>query len=166
MIYADFSKNISRWLFLSVGQHFSEAVETPAFKMFIQGQQRSAEDAKLQHFCELRTDGPYLRPKSKGLYEIEYQVNTLIQTTDREQSFVGPYVDVGKVLPAFVSIPVFRYGDGNLDDESFIGCLKISKQGRTDEIRVDQFGIIEPALGIIQATIEAHYKLEILLKAI
>ena len=165
MTYEDFASNIPKWLFLSVSQHFKEIVATSQFKMFVQGQAKTSSDKEQKDFFELRTDGPYLRPrKTKGFYSIEYQVNTLIQSTIDDKSFNRPYVDMGKILTAFVSIPVYRYGDGNLDDETFIGCLKTSKQGRLEEIRVNQFGIVDTALGLIQATIEAHYTLEIDLK--
>ena len=165
MTYQVFAANIPKWLFASIAEHFSNAAASPVYKMFIQGQQKTEDDSRQKDFFELRTDGPYIRPKNnRSRLNLEFQVNTLIQSTVDEHSASRPYVDTGKLLTAFVTIPIYRYGDGNNDDQSLIGCAKVAKQGRLEEIRVNQFGVVDTALGLIQATIEAHYILEVDLK--
>lgn len=160
-----FLTDISKWLYNSVCEHFSTKVHSEVFPMHIQGQDIEQDEKRKKDFFEIRTDGPHLSRLSPTRFDLEYQVNTLIHSTLDDKSFDRPYVDMGKVLPAFLSIPIYKYGGGPQDDdETLIGCLRVTKQGRKDAIRVSQFGVIDVSLGLIQATVEAHYHLEIDLK--
>ncbi len=58
------------------------------------------------------------------------------------------------------AICVFRLGDGLVDDQSFLGRLRLL-QGEGDRLETNHLGQIGQKTKIVQAMVEAHYRLEL-----
>jgi hypothetical protein len=150
------NKNWPRWLFASVSEHFEN--NKGALTLFIEGQHRKTRD--LKDFAELRVDGPYLTEVCKGVWRIFIEVNVLVQSAMDDANFHRIHTNVGIIVAAFTSIPVYKYGTGVDDDESLLGCLTIVSDARGKErIQVSHFGKIDAATPLEQATVEGHYEM-------
>ena len=153
--------HLPRWLMASTHTHFETKIPQDKLKLFPEMYSKSALERGLRDFAEFRFDGPLIRPQTKNHGKAYFEINLLIQSTMRDSDFHVPQVDIGLVLPAFTAIPIYKYGNGPDDDQSQIGCAKITRQGRTTEITVAQFGEIDPQLKLFQATVEAAYILDL-----
>lgn len=158
---AEYLTHLPRWIFASCDVHFQGAIDQTALKMFPEGYSKSEEERQMSRFCEFRMDGPNIFPQTKNQSKAKFDINILIQTTMQDSNFHVPLVDIGLVLAAFTTIPIYRYGEGILDDQSLIGCATITTQGRETAILVSQFGEIETNLKLSQATVETTYSLDL-----
>lgn len=161
MTKAQLLENLPRWLVASTHSHFETKIPQDKLKLFPEMYSKSEDERRIRDFAEFRFDGPNIRPKSPKRLDAYFEINLLIQSTMRDDNFHVPQVDIGLVLPAFTTIPIYKYGKGPLDDQSLIGCAKITQQGRQTEVFVAQFGEIDPQLKLFQATVEAAYLLEL-----
>lgn len=148
-------KNWARWTFASVSVFFE--ARRQGLRLFIEGQHR---DTRLEEdFLELRVDGPTLRQVSKGCWKLRIEVNVLVQSVFNDVNYHRVKQNSGIAQAAFeTSIPVYRFGDGPDDDQSFVGCYILQQDKRSrDFIELNDFGRIEKDVPISQATVEGHY---------
>jgi len=148
----------SRWIFASVSYHFDQ--RKGSLDMFIEGQHRDTRT--LKDFFELRVDGPYYTELSKNYWQLYIEVNALVQSTKDDHSYHRIWDNCGTVSAMFTDIPVYKYGNGILDDQSYLGCLNLLQDTRGRErLQTSHFGQIEPKTPILQATIEGHYEMHL-----
>ena len=126
--------------------------------MFVEGAHRETES--LTEFIEFRMDGPYFTETSKDYWHVYFEINIMLQTLLSETDLHAIHRLAGEVSAAFTEIPIYKYGEGVDDDDSFIACAKLKQDKRKRErIQVNHFGQIEPETKLIQATVEGHYEL-------
>lgn len=144
-----------RWVFASVCKHFNDRKE--ALPLYIEGQHRDANPPK--DFLELRMDGPYLTEESKDYWRLYIEISILVQSTVDDQDYHRIHKSVGQVAEAFTEgISVFKYGDGDDDDQSLIGCLQLVQDlGKRERIQINHFGQVEAATPLRMASVEGHY---------
>lgn len=152
------NKNWARWSFASVSKHFDN--NRQGLKLFIEGTHRDTRTDK--DYLEFRMDGPTLREVSKGCWKLRIEVNILVTTTFDEEDFHRIHRNAGIVQEAFVTIPVFRFGNGVDDDNSFLGCYKLlQSKANADLLELNHFGRIDQSVPLMQATVEGHYEMEL-----
>jgi len=149
------NKNWARWTFASVSKHFDDRRQ--GLPMYIEGQHRDTREE--EDYLELRMDGPTLREVSKGCWKLRIEVNVLISSVFNETDYHRPHQNAGIAQAAFThTIPVYKYGDGPDDDQSFVGCYTLSQSSTTrDFIELNHFGRIETNTPLVQATVEGHF---------
>jgi len=153
--------NWPRWIFASVSKHLNAAVTT-AFPMYIEGQNRNTRD--LQNFFEFRMDGPTFKSLTKGSYEAYIEVNLLVQAVlnDKDYHKIHNYVGLcATYLDGTLPIFIYKLGDGVSDDQSFIGCLDLLSGSGGERLVVAHFGIVDPKTRLVQASVEAHYRIDL-----
>jgi len=152
--------NWLRWVHASICTHF-DTYKT-IYPLYIEGDERTTGDNA--EFAELRVDGPLIKIPQKGLFYLDYDINILIQSHMDPNSLYKMYDAMGTFLKAMIlNIQVYKYGDGPLDDQSFIGCLRYIQSDRSAGrgIEINTFGIIRQDTRITQATVESHFCLEL-----
>jgi hypothetical protein len=150
------NSNWPRWLFASITKYFNDNRNNIA--MFIEGQDRETE--RLDSYFELRIDGPFILQQSKDYWQLDVEINVLICVTKSRTDFHKQFRLQGALAKLFTDIPIYKLGDGPDDDQTILGCLKLSpSQNFRDAVRVSNFGQIQPELPLLQSTIEAHFEI-------
>lgn len=156
MTMGQVNANWPRWIFASVSKHFD--ARRQGLNLFIEGQHRDTSDAGA--YIELRIDGPEFREDSKGYWRVFSEINVLVSTPLDDTNFHLHQVNIGIVAAAFTTINIYKYGTGVLDDQSLLGCYQLVHDyiGR-ERLIVSNFGQIDPAVKLLQATVEGHYEM-------
>jgi len=163
------NKHWPRWIFSSICDHFSTQSDIELYQdhsrgdakypLLIEGQ--NFDTNRVKHFLELRVDGPVIAEISKDWFHIGLEINILVQSTMTDTDFHNIHEMVGVVAASFTAINLYKYGNGDDDDDSYFGCLKLlqmPKATRGDNLQIRHFGQIDPRLKIQQASVEGHYK--------
>lgn len=142
------------WIMRSINKSFYASLA--ASNLYIEGMTRDTRT--LEKFFELRVDGPKATEESKDYWKLEVIVNILVMVAkvDDQNNIEDQYIGLASAALSS-AINVYRYGktaESILNDDSLLGCLK-----RMPVIEPHRFGIIEPDTAIIQATVEARYKM-------
>lgn len=150
--------NWQRWITASVNKHFNTAKGD--YTLYIEGDERVTSDEGV--FAELRSDGPFFKRPCKGLVYMDVEINVLIQAVmDPTDLYVGPKI-AGYFAAIFTNIiRVYKYGNGNDDDDTLLGCLRQRDDRNHNSLDIGNFGIIRQDTRITQMTIEGHYRLEL-----
>lgn len=152
---------LARWIFASTSGDFGALASTAGIKMYVEGQPRDTN--KFSEFIEFRMDGPDTTEVSKGYFELRIEINILVTKGQVDGEYHEIHRLVGEVQNMFKkTISVFRYGDGSNDDDTFVGCLVLqqSLRGRKS-IETNHFGFVNPKDAILQATVEAEYRMQL-----
>jgi len=150
--------NWVRWLVASLNKHFDAA--KGAYPLYIEGSERDTDH--LRDFGELRFDGPFIRNPCKGLYYLDIEVNVLVQSQMDPTNLYAGVVAVGVFSAAFAHIiKVYKFGTGEDDDDTLLGCLRLRDDRTHNTIDISQFGIIRQDVRLTQYTIEGHYRMEL-----
>lgn len=152
------NSNWARWIFASISKHFDDG--KGSYDMYIEGQHRNTR--VLKDFFELRIDGPNICEVSKNYYEIIMEVNCLVSSHMDDTDYHRIHRTTGYVAALYTDIPVYKYGTGPDDDQSFLGCLVLINDifGRKgNRLVISNFGIVEPGSDLLQSTIEGHYRM-------
>lgn len=145
------------WIHASINKHFED--RRNMFSLYLEGDERVENDQ--EDFAELRIDGPFIITPHKDLHYLNIEVNVLLQSVMDPKDLYKIQRLIGIFLAAFTNkIDVFKFGDGPLDDSTLLGCFKRQRDLK-ETIDVNYFGLIRQDTRIIQATIEAHYRLEL-----
>lgn len=150
-----FNENWERWCRISIEKYFKTGVE-PLTEVYIEGFERDTES--LQHFIEIRVDGPYIRENLKDQWRLYFEVNILCSAQQNDEDAFILHRITGRVGSLFENILVRRYGQSEEDDEQEIGCLTLVPRGN-EKIQTSYFGKINPATRIEQASVEGHYQI-------
>jgi hypothetical protein len=152
-------KHISwvRWVNASINTHFIN--NKGSLPMYLEGDERTLQDEA--EFYELRVDGPFIFQPQKDEYILNVEVNVLVQAHIDDQKLYNMQTAIGPIVKAFTNaICVYKYGDGQFDDQSLLGILRL-KTDIDETIDVNQFGIIKEDSRLTQTTVEGHYQMEI-----
>jgi len=123
--------------------------------MFLEGEQRQTQD--FQQFFELRVDGPFYTQYQKGWWDLIVEVNTIVTVAKSDQDFHAIRRVTDAVAAIFTNdIEVYKYGNGVLDDSTFIECLH-AMDGFRRRLQISHFGQLQPSDDILMASIERHY---------
>ena len=115
----------------------------------------------LEEFAEIRIDGPKINQLSKDYWRLYIEINILIQTVMDDDDLHRLYRNIGDVNMAFQNcISVYKYGTGDDDDDSQLGCFKlVTDRFDRENIVTSNFGQIDKSVRLQQATVEAHYEM-------
>ena len=150
-------KNLPRWIFASLADHFKVVAATIPLTYFVEGVDEREPTTMRQNHCEFRTTGPFIKEVGNGTYKVEVVVNIML-TNLMEMSGEDAYAIVqwaGTFQEALLQhIPVYKYGTGAEDDSSLIGCL-FAKAGAYEAVRVYHFGQIDKTDRVRQSEVDA-----------
>jgi hypothetical protein len=102
-------------------------------------------------------DGPDAQEISKGYWKLDVEIN-ILWGYNQDDNFHGPEIIKGLVMEAMDEICVYRYGDGQCDDQTLVGQLRRVHEKR-NATRVNDFGQIRQDVRMMQGTIECTYKM-------
>lgn len=126
--------------------------------MFVEGHDRLSNPIDN---LEFRLNGPNIQEVSKGCYIVDVEINILVTSIKDEMDAHKIHRNTGIAVAAFTNlINVYKYGTGDEDDQSLLGCL-ILQTGRQEAIIVTQFGQVQDTNNILVSTVEAHYRMEL-----
>jgi hypothetical protein len=127
-------------------------------QIFIEGTHRGLpNDTEL---LEFRMDGPQRRQAHRGQFVLYVEINILVRSFMDDEDFHKMRRLIGEVATWLGRDRcIYRYGDGSDDDESLLGTLTLKNRKPYENIRVNQFGQIDPQYRIEQATVEASFEL-------
>jgi hypothetical protein len=137
--------NWGRWLKASVTRHFSIVSKKIDMPIYLDRYDRDSD------WVELRTSGPYITEPHRGFIFVDYNVDILITTYEKLNAY-----KIDKLCGIYASelreeICVYAYGDGEDDDHSLIGALKV-KDGMS--INVHTFNLILPEAKFKRSSVE------------
>lgn len=149
-----YDKNWGRWITASMLKYLDDNKPSGAF-VYYEGQPRKTNG--YDAWYEVRIDGPTARELSKDYWRLEIEVNILCSCgVDRDLYHIDRMLgEMGALLSDAPGL--FKLGDGPDDDQSQLGCLTLNMRDSNEGIIPHKFGQIEPKTPLIQATIEAHY---------
>jgi hypothetical protein len=149
--------NWVRWAVASFSKHFADTFSAASVPLFCEGDDRNT--AKVKDFAEFRMDGPKIRELSRGYYHLFVPVNILVKSNMDDANVHRIHRTIGTAISAFADhISMFKYGpDGVIDDGSLVTCFS-RMDNLLDQLKVSQFGQIDPTVRVQQATVEGHYE--------
>ena len=150
------NKHWTRWIMASINTHFSSAITLP---YFIEGMDRETKD--LTSFVEIRMDGPWFLELSANYWRVYIEVNIMIHTVMNDEDLYQHVKNIGNVTVAFQEcISAYKYGNGDDDDDSQLGCLQlVVERNDREQTKISNFGQIDKSVKLQQATVEAHYEM-------
>lgn len=150
-------KSLKRWIVASFVKELRPLVEE-GYELFVEGQDRLT--SRVAGHIELRIDGPYIWPiGSFGEYKTYIEVNLLGNST-RSDGIYDRHNLQG--LMAFMlarNVCIYRIGnqgDNPADDGS---AVEVMRWLPSDQLKVSDFGQIDPNTEVFQAVAEAHYEM-------
>lgn len=149
-------KNWVRWILTALSKNFFDNKEYVS--LFIQGADRLQGQTQ---GAEFSTDGPFFKNLQKGLWQIEIDVNILLNVAMDDDDIYKLQKYEGTILQTFKNcIPVYKFGRNPSDDNSYLGKLLLTdKNGQT--ISVVNYGQLAPDIRIQQAVISGTYQIEL-----
>jgi len=153
------NKSWARWIKASVSKHFDDRRED--LTLFIENQHRDTDEEK--DFLELRMDGPRCHEVSKDQWKIRVEINILCQSVMNDTDYHIIDDIVGIAQSACTScIPVYRYGNREGDDDTFVGALvRQDSSEHRDFVEANRFGQIDIRTKLLQAAVEGHYVMDL-----
>lgn len=152
-------KNIKRWVVASIIKRLKELTEGIA--LYVEG--TDLNTSKLDRHFELRIDGPYSKPLTKDSYRHYVEINILVNSTRAEDDFYERH-NLQGIAAQMLNGDICVYKTGNQDknpddDGTYYGVLQLIP---SEQIKVSDFGRINPTTEVYQAVAEAHYEMYIL----
>lgn len=157
-----YNNSWNKWIFASFAKHMKAALDDVSLENFIEGQ--STRDLTAEEYVEIRIDGPYYRPHTKNDYDLQFEVNLLVQTViEPDRNLYRHQEILGVCAQAMATrVPLYKLGPDEADDQTKIGCATLDTQkSPRDLIKVSNFGQIEASVKLQQATVEGKYKVEL-----
>lgn len=154
------NSNWPRWILASTATHFQTVCSD--LHLFVEGDVRDTD--KYPNYYELRVDGPYIDELSSNTYAVDCTINTLVCAVKNDSNIYTLEDNIGKVLKGFTnSFTVYQLGDTELLDGNgdplppiVEGCMVIQPNSA---ISVTKFGQIRSDLRLMQAQVEASYRM-------
>jgi len=147
---------IVRWIYASIYKHVEGF--KGEYSLYMEADERNVMD--FPKFAELRIDGPKIRTAQRRYKKYSVEINILCSTHTHPVDLYAHQNIVGHFARALEKdIPVYRYGDGTLDDGSLVGCF-VPQRHWKEHVAIDSFGHIRHDTKIEQSTIEGHYIME------
>ena len=153
------NKEWARWIAASINKHFEDLLISASvldFKLFFEGNHRATDIS--QSIIEVRSDGGYWIENTRNHWIGVYEINLLVQFYMDDKDNYRVWDLIGLCNEAMSKpFPIFKFGGSG--DESLLGCFNRLRDKQ--EIITHFFGQIEPSLNLLQATVEAHYSIEL-----
>lgn len=153
-------QDLERWIFASACKAFDDRKQG-AILFF---EETNKDDSKIgqDDFAEFRLDGPYFRNPSKDYWIIDCEINIFVTSRMNHKDFHRSRRTLGIFRTAMTDWEVLRLGDGPDDDQSLVGCMRLTPIVSGDrELRVSNFGQIDTKTRLVQACVEGHYRMEL-----
>jgi hypothetical protein len=155
-------KNLPRWIFQSVAEHFRSVAGTLSLPYFVEGIDERSEETMHSDHVEARVTGPTLKEISKDYYNVDVVINFMFtKAMDPVDSnaysliqWTGVFADE-MLLP----IPVYKKGTGVDDTGELVGCLQIGK-GKNEAARIYHFGQLDKDTAVLQSEIDAVFHMD------
>lgn len=150
--------NWNRWIFASVSNFFDSL--KGSLDMYVEGTDKAGRRQE-KDYIEFRLNGPYSTEISRDEWKLVFDVNILVCSIKDTKDIHRIYRNAGIVTSMFRGeIPIYKMGDGPEDNAAvLLGCAVLETEGRGGGIYVDHYGQIDPVLPVLQATVEAGYKM-------
>jgi hypothetical protein len=140
--------HIPRWIYASMTQHFDDNRST--LKLVLE------ENPRPDNSFEIRMDGPDFIQLSGDYYNVDVDINVLVQTLRTDQDFHAIHRNVGIIVEAFTNtINIYKYGLETGDDDTSWACAT-----RQSKVLVTHFGQVDKETHLYQATVEAIYQIK------
>lgn len=152
---------IPRWSHASVKDFIKRVFS--GMPILVEGEDDRNSDKPF--YCELRIDGPIMTEHgTKGEWLGQVQVNILI-TVKKDEKYVHILQDkIGLAVKVLNNcIPVKRIGslETTIDDGSLVTVLQLDPDTTID---VSNFGQVDPSTRVQQASVEAHYRMQLVIR--
>lgn len=145
------SEHTFRWLAASITVHFQNGLTD----VYLEDEKVDIDDSIDYYQIRLR-DYNFINA-SKNYFNNIFTINILTQSIIDEYDFHKHYKRLGIIERKFDnSIPIYKYGDGDEDDDSLYACIV-----KVEEIKTVDFGRIETTVPLRQGYVEAEYRLEL-----
>lgn len=146
--------NTKRWIKASIFRELKN--NTGGIPLIVEGENLTP---KVKEHFELRIDGPYTKPLN-GSMRLKIEVNILFSTTRDEANFYNRE-DIQGIAAQLLNRDFCIYKIGNTqtnseDDSTLLGVMQLCTK---DEIKLSDFGQIDPNVEIYQGVSEAHYEM-------
>ena len=148
------------WIFASACKHFNDAIT--GIDVFTEGQTRANIDKS--DWCELRIDGPWIIDVSRDVIQVKSEINVLIGTVINDANMYQESLNHTKIIPAFANFKVYKYGPASdaENDGTCVGAMILEPlRDSNQRVEVARFGQIDPAIRLLQSTIEGHFQMTI-----
>ena len=149
------NKHWNRWIHTSIARYFSTIAEANDLYLYVVG--RSDERTKTNEFIELRVTGPNTTEISRNNFKIDviidliYSIHLLPSDSYRAQKISGILEE------AMTDICIYKYGNGDDDDDKILGTLILQRQ----PVESNCFGQVEPNTRLIQGNVSAALQMKI-----
>lgn len=150
-------ERLPTWGTLSIRDQFIK--RTQNIPVFFEEQPKinNGETKQPPIYCELRIDGPFIKPLG-GRHEIEavVEVNVVITAQYDEKNTQSLNKLSGIVLQALLEdFCIYKLGAEPCDDKSYFDIYQLIPD---DNIEQSNFGQVDPTNKVYQSTVEGHYK--------
>lgn len=148
--------NLPRWIQLSALKHFTDNISN--LHIFVEGQERRTNQQS--DWCEIRIDGPHLRQLTRIDLKVNSEINILVSTVIDAKNVAREVTNIGKVLEAFITFNIYKYGSEEDDDSTLVGCFQmLPRDDLREKLEVAKFGQIDQNINLLQSTVEGHYEM-------
>lgn len=156
-------RNLTRWVHASLASYYKARFVASGFESLIEGiEQRDDAFEKADDKFEFRVNGPYMFSPN-DIVTARVFVNILI-TSNMGRVGKNKYVYFDMLGVAHEAtqdrIPILRCGDGDADDGSTVGCLRIITE-RSLGVRVINFSQIDPTDRVKQGMVTASFDIDL-----
>ena len=154
------NKNLPRWVFSSLCEHFQGVADSIPLRLFIEGVDEE-ESLNFQEDSALfRMDGPISFDASshEEWYKVEIQIllTDLIALTNDNAYEIYEWAGEFQSDMMNSDIPIYRYGMGAEDDQSLIGCLHPDHSVKNN-IRMASYGMVDKDWRIKQVSVNGKF---------
>lgn len=147
--------NWDRWIAASIGRYFKDNITS--LPLFFEGQLIDQAVITADHL-EFRVNGPDIYEISKNNFEISVGVNILCVLLKDTDLYKDRRI-AGLVASTFaVNICINKLGDGVDDDGMYLGTMILCSK---PPVEIDHFGVIDSKMGLIHATVNGMYKMNL-----
>ena len=159
-----YDENWPRWVQASVAFYFKDVADNNNFKSMVEGlDERDTAFMEAPERLEIRINGPDIVEQSHNYWHFEVGANILIFSHMGGQlpnAYSGTMIAGYMAQAASNPIPVFKFGNGVDDDQSFIGCLTL-RRGSKESVKVFHFGEINREDRLRQYGVDVNLEMNI-----
>jgi hypothetical protein len=153
-------KDVPRWLFASIADHFRVIAAANNIPYFVEGiDERSDADMQASH-AELRVTGPATKEESNGYYRLDVTINFMLTSFMDMVGNAYELVQWGGILQEemLAPIPIYKYGNESQDTGALLGCLRV-KSAQRNKVQLYHFGQMNTTDRVRQSELDAVYEM-------
>ena len=150
---------LPKWVFSSCAKHFEDNIS--GITTFVEGAQERDLSGQ-SSWAEIRIDGPDIKEVSKNTYIIESGISILVATHFSPTAPLNHAINVGRAVAAFTDFYIYKYGSDSDDTGVVLEVFRLEPlANNADRIHIANMGQIDPAIKLLQTTVESHYRMVI-----